>query len=87
MPRPTELHILRSRNGSGRVTAANPPVEAVILAAEVLEEGGHSIILVAWAGKVRRETTPEMPAATFGVPVRRTADASDPGTCELEAMW
>jgi len=50
--RAAQIAKLKSKNMSGQVTAENGLVEAVILAAEGLEEGGNSIVLVARAQKV-----------------------------------
>ncbi len=62
--------------------AENTLVQAVILATEMLEEGGDSIVLVARARKMVRESTPGEARRDLGELVRRAADASDPGTCE-----
>jgi len=65
----------------------NTLVEAVILAAEVLEIGGNIFVLVVRVGKVEREAAPGEARGNLGVQFRRATDASDPRTCETVAMW
>src|SRR6266702_364335 len=81
-PRPPALHkITKSEDASGRVTVANALVKAVILVAEVLEEGRHDLSLVGLPRKVSRETATGDNCRLLRVS-RRAADASDKGTCE-----
>ncbi len=54
-PRPDSLHKLQSKKRSDRVAATDALVEAVMLVAKVVEEGGHDLVLVLWALKIVRE--------------------------------
>ncbi len=84
MPRPEGLDKLQSKSRSDQVTEANTLVEALIFVAEVTEEGGHGLLLVARALKVVREAASGEVCCGLRHPVGRSANASDPGTCE---MW
>ncbi len=89
MPRPAALHKSQnySKNRPGQVVAENTLVQAGILAAETLEEGGHSNVLVEGAREIVRESAPGDVRRDLWDMARRAADASDPGTCETATMW
>ncbi len=55
---PRTAQELQRENRSDQVTEANVLVEAVILIAEALEEGGYGLLLVARVQKVVREAAP-----------------------------
>jgi len=86
MPRPKGLHRLRSENRTCLVTAANTLVEAIILAAQILEEGGDSVYLVVRASKVVRETAAREVRRLLGIG-RRASDGSNKGTYESVIGW
>ncbi len=75
-----------SRNRSGQVAAEIALVRALILAAELLQGGGHSIVLVPRAREAVREA-PRDARRDLGALARRAAHASHIGTCETVAMW
>src|SRR6266702_3265085 len=83
----TTRRAAQSKNRSGQVTAASVLVEAGILAAEVLEEFGHRLVLVGRAWKVEREAASRKARRDLGEVVTSGADASDEGTCETMAVW
>jgi hypothetical protein len=67
----------------------NALVHALILIAEVLEEGGHDLFLVKWAGKVVRESAAREPRRNFWFVVHRSANGSDIGACGsvIMSLW
>ncbi|KAH9037095.1 hypothetical protein EDB85DRAFT_2201858 [Lactarius pseudohatsudake] len=79
MPRPGAMHQVQITNGLDQITEANTLVKALILVPEVLEEGGHGLLLVreAAAGEIRCD---------LRLVVRRSADDGDIGTCKSVAM-
>ena len=90
MPRPEALN--SSHNylvGIGRVSSRrkNALVKAFILASDPLEEGGYGIILVGRTRKIVRESAPGHVRRDLGEMARRSADASDIGTCETVNIW
>ena len=91
MPRLVALYKNKSKIGMGQVTTASALVVAGMLASELVEEGGDSTVLVAWASKVVREATPREASRHFGGLIRlvqgRAADASDRGTCETTTLY
>jgi len=87
IPRPEALHQVQSTNGLDQVTEANALVKALIPAAEVLEEGGHGLLLVLRAFKVVREAAARESRCDLRQIVRRSADGGDIGTCKSVAMW
>ena len=82
--------MLHDKNGLGQATGENALVQAGILVAEVQEEGVHRIILVALAVEVDGEAASGDDIRDLGLIARyaadRTADTSDPGTCEITAV-
>jgi len=60
----------------------NELVQVLILVAEVLEVGGHGILLVGRARKVVREAASGDPRSDLGSVIRRAANGSDPWTYE-----
>ena len=89
MPRPVELHKLRSKDSSRLkwVTAENPLVTARMLAAEFPEVGGHGFLLVVRARKIVREAAPGEARCDFGELTRCPANAGDKGTYETMVVW
>jgi hypothetical protein len=88
-PRPSGLHKLHSNNGFGQATGASALVEASIPVVEFFEEGGYDVVLVVRAQKESREAAPgdaiwdlQRLLHEVGWIELRTADISDPGTCE-----
>jgi hypothetical protein len=57
-----------------------------MLGAELLQEGGHSILLEYRELKIVREAAPREARRDLWVS-RRAAHTSDIGTCETVAMW
>jgi len=87
-PRPKGLHKLHSnsKNRSDWVTEASALEEALILIPELLEECGHSLLLVDRARKEAREAAAGDVRCDLGE-ARRSADAGDKGTCERATVW
>ena len=77
---------LQRQNKSGQVMEKNKLVQADVLAAETLEEGGNGKSLVERAPKKYRESARGDVRRNFGKKARRAADASDPGTCKTVTM-
>ncbi len=83
MPRPAALNkprILQCKNKSGQVAAEDALVQALILAAKVLQEVGHSTILVGRARKIVREAAPREASRDLACLARSAAHASHMGT-------
>src|ERR1700761_800896 len=82
-PRPRALHKLEKR--LGKATEEDALVKAVILAAEVLEEGGHGDVLVRRLRKVLPEAAAGETRCYLRVVACGCTNASDPGTFESVA--
>ena len=81
MPRPSSLRKLYSENWLCRATGANARVAAVVFVAQAPDEGVRLVFLVIQSREVTREAAPGVTAGDFGY-LRRTADTSNPRTCE-----
>ena len=87
-PRPPGLRKSHSKNVLCQAIGANALEKvAVLFFVQTIEEGLHLVFLVRFDIKVSREATPGVEARDLrpgvGLFSRRTADTSDPGTCEL----
>src|ERR1700761_773454 len=74
-------------NRLDQVMEANALEKALILVAQLLEEGGHGLVLVRRAIKVVREAATGHSRSPLRIKLRRPADGSDIGTYESMAMW
>ena len=83
--RAAKITNLQSKNRSGQVSAENELVQApIVLATETSEVGGNINVLVDGDGEVVGEATPGEARRDLRACTRRTADASEPGTCETK---
>jgi hypothetical protein len=70
-----------------QVTRVNALVEAAILMADLLDEGGHRQLLVVRARKEDREAAAGDARCDLWHVVRCSANGSDVGTCKSVAVW
>src|ERR1700761_5387982 len=82
-PRPRALHKLEKK--LGKATEEDALVKAVILTAEVLEEGGHGDVLVRRLREVLREAAAGGNPCHLPVVACGCTNAGDPGTFESVA--
>ena len=88
-PRPPGLRKSHSENGLCQAVEADALIAAFWVHIVFLQKGevGHHLGCLVWLNlKVSREATPGVAVRDLRLAIlfsRRTADTSDPGTCEL----